>query len=355
MGLYKRGGVWWMRFSHKGKQERRSMETTNKRMAEKIQAKVLTQIAEGKWLDVSKGRDTTFAELLGKYLSEHSSKKAVSGERRDVTSSKHLLPFFGDMMLDDITPKLISDYKSLRYSTGAMPATINREMSLMKHSFSLAVREWELCTDNPVKRVSMERENNARDRWLESEEEEQLLDASPHWLQELIAFALNTGMRMEEILSLSWQQVSIQRRTATILRSKNGEKRTIPLNHAVLTLLQKKSKVRYLSCSFVFPTPRGTKYDQGNVRRAFIATRKKAGIADLRFHDLRHTFATRLVQKGADLYKVQKLLGHKTPIMTQRYAHHFPESLRDAVDLLGGTKASTILAQSTKKGLRENP
>ena len=85
----------------------------------------------------------------------------------------------------------------------------------------------------------------------------------------------------------------------------------------------------------------------------FYKARERAGIENFRFHDLRHTFATRLVQAGVDLYKVQKLLRHKTPIMTQRYAHHYPESLRDGVEVLD--KTNTKLVQSKKEGLQQTP
>ncbi|MFQ5580850.1 MAG: site-specific integrase [Nitrospiria bacterium] len=128
----------------------------------------------------------------------------------------------------------------------------------------------------------MEKENIKRDRWLSFEEEEQLLKACPSWLEKILVFALNTGMRRGEIL-----------------------------------------------------------------RRVFLSALTKAGIEDFRFHDLRYTFATRLVQAGVDFYKVQRLLGHKTPSMTQRYAHHYPESLRDGVEILDKRENFvTILTQS---------
>ena len=138
----------------------------------------------------------------------------------------------------------------------------------------------------------------------------------------------------------------------TVLESKNGEKRTIPLNKTVSGLLKSRSKVREIRSNCVFISSTGRRIDQGNLRRAFGKARKKADIEDFRFRDLRHTFATRLVQTGVDLYKVQKLLGHKTPQMTQRYAHHYTESLRDGVDVLDCEKEkfSTILAFSKKMG-----
>jgi len=209
------------------------------------------------------------------------------------------------------------------------------------------MREWEWCHQNPVARVSMEKENNKRDRWLSQEEEARLLSVCAPWLHDLVTFALNTGMRMGEILELTWRGVDFNRRTVTVFRSKNGERRTIPVNQAVLGVLQAKAKVRSLATDRVFCSKAYTPMESGHLRRSFRLAVRKAKIEDFRFHDLRHTFATTLVQSGIDLYKVQRLLGHKSPIMTQRYAHHYPESLRDGVEILDRLRgSSTKVAQS---------
>ncbi len=164
------------------------------------------------------------------------------------------------------------------------------------------------------------------------------------WLREIVAFALNTGMRQGEILDLRWPCVDLFRKTATIMRSKNGERRTIPLNQAVLDVLKSKAKVRHIKSDYLFSSGNGTRIIERNLQRAFGQAIERAKIKDFRFHDLRHTFATRLVQSGIDLYTVVKLLGHKDIRMTQRYAHHCPESLRGGVDAL--QKFITILSQS---------
>lgn len=109
-------------------------------------------------------------------------------------------------------------------------------------------------------------------------------------------------------------------------------------------MLRAKGRVRSLSTNLVFLSKAGTGLDARNLLRGFYKARKEARLKDFRFHDLRHTFATRLVQAGVDIYKVQKLMRHKSPIMTQRYAHHFSESLRDGVQVLD--RAGTNLAQS---------
>jgi integrase len=146
---------------------------------------------------------------------------------------------------------------------------------------------------------------------------------------------------------MTWRGVDLTRRTVTVFRSKNGERRSIPVNQTVLTVLTAKSKVRSLVTDRVFCSKAYTPLESGHLRRAFRLALNKAKIEDLHFHDLRHTLATTLVQSVIDLYKVQQLLGHKSPTMTQRYAHHYPESLRKRVEVLDRVRGiSTNLAQS---------
>ncbi len=345
MGLVKRCNTWWMSFMYQGQQVRRSTGTSDKRVADAILGKIKVQIIEGRFFEKPETQYRTLTELMDRYVNEHAARRA--NHRRELTSVKNLKAFFGNPTLDQITPKLIVAYKNRRYSDGVKPATMNRELATLKKAFNLARREWEWCSDNPVSRVSMERENNTRDRWLTVEEEARLLPAAAPWLRELMIFAIYTGMRMGEILALTWDGVDLFRRTVTVFRSKNGERRTIPVNTTVLDLLKGKYAVRLGTIDIVFHSESHTPLDGSNIRRALTTALDSAKIHDLHFHDLRHTFATRMVQAGIDLYKVQRLLGHKSPIMTQRYAHHYPESLRDGVDALeAGRSFSTNLAQS---------
>jgi len=345
MGLVKRGNVWWMNIMFQGHRIRRSTGTTNRVLAESIVAKVKIQLIEGQYFDRMEERTRTFDELMDRFEREHLV-KLVSRQTCEVFV-KHFRKFFGDRTLAKITPKLIVEYKSSRYTMGVKPATINRELTCLRKAFSLAKREWEWCRDNPVSRVSAEKGANKRDRWLTEEEEAQLLAMCPSWLRELMLFALHSGMRLGEILALTWNGVDLFRKTVTVFRSKNGERRTVPANQTVMALLKEKAKVRHLTTNMVFPSRTGTLIDPNHLRRALRTATRKAGLQDFHFHDLRHTFATRLVQSGVDLYKVQRLLGHKSPTMTQRYAHHYPESLRDGVEILDrrphrDTKLTTV-------------
>ncbi|CAG0955503.1 Tyrosine recombinase XerD [Methanosarcinales archaeon] len=335
-GLFKRpdSPYWHIDIVHKGKRYRKSLHTTSKRQAEQFYHKIKSESVEGRYLDKLEGEHKTFEELAEKYINDYAKRHKRSWDKDAQRTRNHLTPYFGKMMVTDITPKVISQYKAYRYQQGVCSATINRELTIMKHMYSIAVKEWEWCRDNPVKRVSMEKERPPRDRWLSFEEEAKLLKACPDWLRDVVIFALHTGMRQGEILGLRWKDVNLSQGIATLEMTKNGDRRSVPLNRTAWEMLLRKSRVRYLTSDFVFTSSTGTQIDSGNLRRDFMRVLKGTGIKGFCFHDLRHTFATRLVQRGIDVYKVQKLLGHRDIKTTQRYAHHYPESLRDSVESL---------------------
>jgi integrase len=185
--------------------------------------------------------------------------------------------------------------------------SINQRRTLLRYAFNLAIREWQWCTENPVERVSRDKVKNERDRWLTLEEEKKLLEScvlhptrkdnkteALYWLKEIVTFALNTGMRQDEILSLEWSNVDLFRKTVLVVKSKNGEKRTIPMNQKVFVLLKEKMKVNRNNGKYVFTSEAGTKILRRNLMRAYYNAVERAKIEDFRFHDLRHTFATRL-------------------------------------------------------------
>ncbi len=354
MGLFKRGQTFWISFSYKGKQVRQSLETDDKKTAEKIYHKVMTEVAEGKWFEKPEGASRTFREMMEKYMAEHSRPNKASWGR-DERSLAHLLPVFSGVIVTEIRRRMINAYKTKRRQEGASTCSVNRELALMKHAYSLAIKEWEWTKENPVKMVSMEKEPPSRDRWLSYGEEKALLSAASPWLKEIVAFAIETGCRKEEMLSLTWRNVDLPQKVVTIFGKKTGERRTIPLTAAAHDILMArfnvKGKVQALREEFVFSYPPGRKVSTHTVRSAFDDALKKARITDFRFHDLRHTFATRLSQSGVDPYTVQTLLGHTSFATTKRYAHHYTESLRRGIVALDkarrdeNNRSITILSQ----------
>ncbi|MGA3282610.1 MAG: tyrosine-type recombinase/integrase [Smithella sp.] len=351
MGLYKRDSVWWMSFTHNGKQIRRSTETDDRKLAIRIFDKLRGEIAEGKWFEKLPGKDYTFTELINKYLEEYSAvNKAKSSNLRDKGIAKHLREYFGNIILTDITPRQISEYKVKRRKDGVSPRTINYELTVIGHAFNIAMREWGWVENNPVNKVQKERINNAIERWLTLDEEKKLLFSSPKWLQEIIVFAINTGLRESEILDLKWSQIDLDRRTIIILEQKNRGVDTLPLNETALNVLLDKNESEHTATGLVFTNPKKERIGTSHLIKSFHKAIRISGIAKLRFHDLRHTFASRLVQGGADLFSVQKLGRWRNTSMVMRYAHHQPESLRSAIEVMDkvGGGIITNLSQSLK-------
>jgi len=278
--------------------------------------------------------DWTVKELLERYRSEYSPTKALGSQIRDRSLTSHLSQHLGSIRLGDVRPSTVSDYKATRRNEHASPATINLELALLRHAFNKAVREWEWCEANPVSQVSRERVDNGRERWLTKGEEKTLLNASPKWLQDPILFSLNTGLRQSEALNLQWPQVDLSRKAFVLLEQKNGKTNasTLPLNKKALRVLKMRSKNGKVG--FVFGNQNGGRMDSRNLLRAFFKARDKAGLKDLRWHDLRHTWASRLVQNGCDLYALQRLGRWKSLSMVQRYGHHSIDSLRKSIELI---------------------
>ena len=276
--------------------------------------------------------------MMERYAREVITTKAARTQETNRIQLSHLLSFFGELNLDKITPELISRYRAKRLGDGVKLQTVIYELALLSHAFSFAQREWKWVRENPMKHVRIPRQDNKIERWLTYDEQARLLPCCEDWLKQIVLFALNTGMRMHEILELTWKHVDLARRTVTVIETKNKEKKTLPLNDDAVDVLRKVLAMnRILNLEGYVFTLRGNQLKKGQLQYYFGKAVKVSGIAPCRFHDLRHSFATRLVQEGVDLYKVSKLLGHKDIKTTQRYAHHYPESLRSAVDILGET------------------
>jgi len=269
----------------------------------------------------------TFLKLHGKLLS----KKMQASYH---TSLNHLIPVFGAVSLDAITPLMVRNYVSSRIGVGMSNSTINKELACLKSALSRAV-EWGFISNSPLKQFKQLREPPPVERYLTREEATRLLAVSPEYLREIITFALGTGMRKSEIFSLNWSDVSFNDESKTgviTVIGKGNKRRNIPMTGSIYDLLKMKKSRRQKSV-YVFASPM-TGGCIVTVDHSFATALEKAGISNFRFHDLRHTFATWMAQRGGDLYALQKLLGHSSIHTTQRYAHHSPRYLEQQISLI---------------------
>ena len=246
----------------------------------------------------------------------------------------HLFPVFGDKQLQAIMRADIARFIQDKREAGLMASTCNRILAKLKASFSYA-EEIELITrdQNPTRMVKPFREPPHRDRFLSQEEAQRLLGfvSASHspMLKFIIPFLLLTGARKGEAIHAEWAHINCATRTWVVPLSKNGRPRFITLSNGALAILEKVqafTREKMGDCKYVFPNiATGKPYIQ--IFHPWNVARRKAGLMDVRIHDLRHSFASILVNQGMTLYDVKELLGHSNITTTQRYAHLSKERL----------------------------
>ena len=335
-------GVWWVAFSDGRRYVRRSVGRS-KRGALEVYRKLKTEVREGRFFPKPAPSPpvVTLASAIETYMVE--SRATKRSWRDDMHYAAVWTASFGKRALAAVTPTDLEEWR--RRQTEVSVATVNRHLAFLRRVFSVAVRDG-LCVQNPVSQIRLASENNARIRWLSIEEEDRLRAhcSAELWLQ--IELAVLTGLRQSEQFMLQWSSVDFATGVITIPRSKSGSVRRVPMSDRVTQILAGMRSRG--SSSWVYPAyandgGNGVLNDAGGSRlwREFNRARKGAGLVDLHWHDLRHTFASRLVMSGVDLYTVQKLLGHRTIEMTQRYAHLAPDHLRSAVQTLAAKSEPT--------------
>lgn len=246
----------------------------------------------------------------------------------------HLLPKLGKKHLDEITKLDIIAIHHGRKAAGAAAGSANRLLILMRYMFNLAIR-WEVpgITKNPTSGVALLEENNKRERFLSVEEAQRLyaaVETSDNvQLKYIVPMLILTGARKREVLDAKWEDFDLAQRRWRIPTCKTGKPRHVPLSEGVLKLLA--MVPQFPGCPYVFPNPK-TLRPYVSIFYSWDTARKQARLKDVRMHDLRHSFASFLVNNGRSLYEVQKLLGHTQVKTTQRYAHLKTETLIEAVD-----------------------
>ena len=295
-----------------------------------------TPFPPGRGMETKKTKSPTLGDIAERFLKWYKSvRKPASYERHEI-SSKHIIKFFGsDTPLEEINNGKAEEYKLWRKEQGVSPVTINKELRFLATMINRAV-EFEWIPQHKLyrKAILIKGVENKRLRYLNRDEEKRLMEAIKcPLLREIVIFALNTGLRKKEILSLKWNSVNFETKCIILEPSetKNRKRHVLPLNSKAWQIIKRRFRQRVEGCPYVFHR-NGTKIN--SIRTAFENALKRAGIENFHFHDLRHTFASRLVQKGVDLYVVKELLNHSDITTTQRYAHLRLDNLKKAVEKL---------------------
>jgi integrase len=351
-GVFQRDGRWWVRWTCSlGHDHRNPIGDTKGRALDeyhKRRASVRRAREDGSHfcprLHVRQ-KPVTLGELLDDYIRRRDLRARDEAERalrhrKEGARISHVRACLGHVPVSAITAKDVEvfyeDLKARRMGEGDESrsfavATVNRYMKLLHAVLRLGVKRGLLLT-NPAASVDLARENNARNRCLSPDEEAALLKALPLWLRPLVVVAMHTGMRRGELLGLRWGDLDLASGQLRIRRDKAGDGRWVALNSEAIDALRA-AKRRAVVSPLVFCTPEGRSLGL-NFKRYWQPAVRAAGLVDFRFHDLRHTFASRLVACGVSSYIVQHAGGWRTASMMQRYAHLDPGTIRAAVELL---------------------
>jgi len=349
MSIFQRGDIWYVDY-YEGKKRVKKQIGKRKTDAIAYLGKIQAAKRENRLFDMKKDYNHTFDEVLEKY------KEAFRGQKY-YSTKEYYFPiykkYFSGMMLGDITPFHLEQFRNERKETPVktglekMPerykqrtkeakpvkersgAAVNRVLSTLRHILSNAV-EWEMMEVSPFSKVKglFYKEIEKRLRFLSEVEEISLLNVCVGQIKNIILVALHAGMRTGEILNLKWED--IRNGFIYLTETKTYMPRQININETLKKVFE--SIPRHIKSEYVFYGKDGNPLK--SVSRAFKNALKKAGIQGFTFHDLRHTFASNLVMRGASLKAVQELLGHRDIKMTMRYAHLSDDYKKKAVQLL---------------------
>ena len=301
--------------------------------AVKAESVVKTEIMKGHYDLVDNTENTTLQQAIDMYLEY--SKANKRSYKLDENYCKIFAEYFGkNTRLKDITPQKIERLK-LQLKNGRKNATVNRYIEALGTLFNIAISN-NIAKINPLKQIKKLKQDNHKLRFLTKEEEKALFEVLNNnrdylYFIPIVICALQTGMRKGEILNLKWSNIDFNNRYIELLQTKSGKSRKIPISDKLMSELLKLKANKISDYVFTNPYTR-TKYI--SIHKGFGEVLKKANIKDFRFHDLRHTAATRMTEVGIDLAVVQEILGHSDVKTTMRYAHPVPERKLKAIEAL---------------------
>jgi len=296
--------------------------------AERWAREIEAEMDKGVFVSRTEAESYTLTECLDRFIEEYIPrlKHPETEIKRIRKLQKHPLAC---RVIATIRTKDIADYRKDLEKEGLKPNSIRLYFAILSRLFNYARSDWGMeSLSNPIELVTKPKLGKGRERRLEDGEEEKLLEHASAKLRPIILFALATGMRREEIASLEWKGVNLEKRYALLIDTKNTETRTVPLSTEALALLQNLPRKEGKKTVFSMSSP--------SITQAMRQACRKAEIEDFHFHDLRHEAISRLFENtDLDVMEIKAISGHRTLQMLARYTH-----LRTArlADRLAGAK-----------------
>jgi integrase len=333
-------GDWWVRWScrhghlHReliGPKSQAISEVEGRRNLAKKNEQHLTDGERGELCPKHRPRRTSFLlpDVIREYLA--ASKGYKRSHKDDVRYGTMWTERFQGRTLEDVTPADLERVKTERLEH-VSAATVNRELAFLKHVYNVAMRDGK-TERNPFARIKLLREPSGRVRYLTDDEEPRLLKAlATEEDRQRLLVLLQTGLRKSEFLGVRWRDVDFKAGVLTIPRSKNGERRHVPMTSSVRSILARQPR-SLDGAALVFPNSVGG-HDRRWAEKAFPEAVTAARIEDFRLHDTRHAFASRLAMEGVDLLTIKELGGWRTLSMVSRYAHLSPSHRSQAIERL---------------------
>jgi integrase len=327
MSIFKRGGVWWMRFTTPdGREVRQTARTADKRQAQELHDR--RKADAWRQAQIGERPRRTWQEAVVRWLEEHQDRKKLSEVKAIFRQAD---PILGPLALDQITPDTLAALTA-RWRTGLKPLSVNSKLSAVRAVLNAVVR-WEWIAKAP--QVRLLPVTDRRTRFLTREEADRLLLELPDHVSAMARFSLATGLREHNVCGLEWAQVDLDRRVLWIHADQSKTRRliTIPLNADAVVVLRGQQGHHP---SRVF-TWRSQPLTRAN-RRAWQAALRRAELPGVRWHDLRHTWASWHVQAGTPLAVLKELGGWASLDMVMRYAHLAPGHLAEHAERIAGPR-----------------
>ena len=339
MSLYKRkdSSVYWVKLHHSGKIVQRSTGTADKVKAQEYHDKLKSSLWDQERLGVRPRY--SWQQAAGRWIEETSHKAT---HKEDIAKLKWLHSILGELMLDEITLDVIAKIKAARLKQ-ASQSTANRFLALVRSILKRAVEEWDWLEKAP--KVKLFKESAGRVRFITPEQVQALLRELPAHQQDMVLFALQTGLRQSNVVKLEWSEINLEQAHMWVnsADSKNRKAIAVPLNREALAALHRQTGKHPVR---VF-TYKEKPISNANTH-AWKNALKRAGIEDFRWHDLRHTWASWHRMQGTPTHELQQLGGWKTGAMVERYAHLASDHLASAAARLDSVVIGYDLATVTQ-------
>lgn len=320
--ITKRGKSWYARVRVKGIGISKSFQT--KGQASAWATKIESEILSGTY---NSGSEKTFIDAVNRYIEEEIPKKKSAKTELAILNNFKKLPF-SNLKVDEISTEMIAQYRDTEIKR-LKPASVVRYLGLMSALFETMRREWQWIKNNPVRDVKKPNSNFSRDRVFNDNEVKKILDVLGHngpstkiqqTIGDVFIFAIETAMRAGEILSLEWDRVDTNKRVATLLVTKNGDKREVPLSQSAIDILNRRLDEK-----------RPFDLKPQTLAVMFPIYCKRAGVDGVNFHDTRHTAITRLVKKLSP-FELARMVGHRNMSQTLTYYNESAENLATKLD-----------------------